>query len=82
MPRVRCCLSPTARCNVLPNNSLNAGTTDSFYESLSGKIEWRLSRDAAIKAGKEPSQQVCRSTSRLVPAPTQWGLSLFKSWRF
>lgn len=62
----------------------NQGTSTplSFYEELSGKIEWRLSRDAAIKAGKEPSQLICRSTSRLVPAPTQWGLSLFKSWRF
>jgi len=71
----------TGFCQWRPENQ-GTSTPLSFYEELSGKIEWRLSRDAAIKAGKEPSQLVCRSTSRLVPAPTQWGLSLFKSWRF
>jgi translocation and assembly module TamB len=55
-----------------------------FYNGLSGKIEWRLSGTASVKAGKEPSAQVCngRTMARLVPTPSQWGLSLFKSWRF
>ena len=56
-----------------------------FLENLSGKIEWRLSRDASLRAGKEPSEQslTCRSSiSRVVPAPSQWGFSLFKTWRF
>ncbi|MGH7636585.1 MAG: hypothetical protein ACREOK_02955, partial [Gemmatimonadaceae bacterium] len=56
-----------------------------FLKGLSGKIEYRLSRDASIKAGKEPSTGVCRqggSLGRVVDAPSQWGLSLFKSWRF
>jgi translocation and assembly module TamB len=56
-----------------------------FLEGLSGKIEWRLSRDASIRAGKEPSAMTCRpgaSLGRVVPTPSQWGLSLFKTWRF
>ena len=56
-----------------------------FLDNLSGKIEWRLSRDASLRAGKEPSAEslTCRpSISRVVPAPSQWGFSLFKTWRF
>ena len=58
-----------------------------FLEGLSGKIEWRLSPDASIRAGKEPSasSMVCGSTAslgRIIQTPSQWGLSLFKTWRF
>ena len=55
-----------------------------FYQGLSGRVEWRLSRDASFTVGKEPSQIVCNRSDlgRVVPAPSQWGLSLFKSWRF
>jgi translocation and assembly module TamB len=56
-----------------------------FLDNLSGKIEWRLSRDASLRAGKEPSDQslLCRpGLGRVVPAPSQWGFSLFKTWRF
>jgi translocation and assembly module TamB len=51
---------------------------------LSGKVEYRLSRDASLKAGKEPSALLCgrATTGRVVPTPSQWGLSLFKTWRF
>lgn len=62
-----------------------AKSEDLFVQGLSGKIEYRLSRDASIKAGKEPSADVCRtsgSLGRVVEAPSQWGLSLFKTWRF
>ena len=56
----------------------------SYYTQLSAKIDWRLSRDASIQAGREPSALVCgRSYSgRVVATPAQWGLSVFKSWRF
>ena len=54
-----------------------------WTEALSGKIEWRFSRDASLRAGKEPSAMACRpGLSRVVPAPSQWGFSLFKTWRF
>jgi translocation-and-assembly-module (TAM) inner membrane subunit TamB-like protein len=55
-----------------------------FYNGLSFKTEIRLSRDASIKLGKEPSAVVCgqRSSGRLVPTPSQYGFSLFKTWRF
>jgi hypothetical protein len=77
----------TGICSLSQSNNQLGTTTqlEDFYNGLSGKFEYRLSRDASIKAGKEPaqSQLICgRSTSRLVAAPTQWGFSLFKSWRF
>jgi translocation and assembly module TamB len=55
-----------------------------FFNGLSLKTEIRLSRDASIKMGKEPSALSCgqRSSGRLVPTPSQYGLSLFKTWRF
>ena len=55
-----------------------------FYNGLSLKTEIRLSRDASIKMGKEPSAYLCgrSSSGRLVSTPTQYGLSLFKTWRF
>jgi translocation and assembly module TamB len=60
------------------------GADQSYYTQLSAKIDWRFSRDASIQAGREPSALVCgRSYSgRVVATPAQWGLSLFKSWRF
>ena len=61
-----------------------SGADQSYYTQLSAKIDWRFSRDASIQAGREPSALVCgRSYSgRVVATPAQWGLSLFKSWRF
>jgi translocation and assembly module TamB len=56
-----------------------------FLEGLSGKIEYRLSRNSSVRAGKEPATGICRpggSAGRVVAAPSQWGLSLFKTWRF
>jgi hypothetical protein len=51
---------------------------------LTGKVEYRFSRDASIRAGKEPSALVCgrATTGRVIPTPSQWGVSLFKTWRF
>jgi translocation and assembly module TamB len=54
-----------------------------YFNGLSGKIEWRLSRDASVQAGREPSALVCgRNNGRVVATPAQWGVSVFKSWRF
>jgi translocation and assembly module TamB len=55
-----------------------------FIEGLSAKIDWRLSRDAAIQAGREPSALVCSrgSSGRVVATPAQWGISVLRSWRF
>jgi translocation and assembly module TamB len=60
------------------------GYSQDFLNTLSGKIEWRLSRDASVRAGKEPSDQsaACRGYNRVIRAPSQWGVSLFKTWRF
>lgn len=54
---------------------------------LSGKLEYRFSESTALKAGREPpaSSLTCgRSVTgrAFIPTPSQWGLSLFKSWRF
>ena len=74
----------TGLCPFNPDNSGNS--EELFLQGLSGKIEYRLSRDASIKAGKEPSATACRaggsSVGRVVDTPGQWGLSLFKTWRF
>lgn len=55
-----------------------------FFEGLGGRFEYRFSRDASIKLGKEPGASTCRgaSSGRVVAAPSQWGLSFFKTWRF
>jgi translocation and assembly module TamB len=54
-----------------------------FVQGLSGRLEYRLSRDASIRAGKEPSASACRPVvGRVIESPSQWGLSLFKTWRF
>lgn len=75
----------TGLCQFQSNQQSNQSSDMlAFLDGVSGKIEYRLSRDASIKAGKEPS--VCTygraSSGRVVPAPSQWGLSLFKTWRF
>ncbi|HJQ20870.1 MAG TPA: translocation/assembly module TamB domain-containing protein, partial [Gemmatimonadaceae bacterium] len=74
----------TGICQLRPSNSQTSDQWLDFYNGLSGKIEWRLSENSSLKAGKEPSGLICnRSTSgRLLPTPSQWGLSLFKTWRF
>jgi translocation and assembly module TamB len=60
-----------------------SASEEKFLEGLSGKLEYRFSRDASIRAGKEPSNAICRpSVTRIVETPSQWGLSLFKTWRF
>ena len=55
-----------------------------FIEGMSAKIDWRLSRDASVQAGREPSALVCGRTQvgRVVATPAQWGVSVFRSWRF
>jgi translocation and assembly module TamB len=57
---------------------------DYFINGLSGKIEWRLSRDASVQAGREPSALVCgrAASGRVVATPAQWGVSVLRSWRF
>lgn len=74
----------TGICQFQGTQQSNTSEWLDFYNGLSGKFEYRLSRDASIKAGKEPSALACgqRTSGRLVPTPSQWGFSLFKTWRF
>lgn len=62
----------------------NQEAEQSYFNGLSARVDWRFSRDASIQAGREPSALVCgRSASgRIVPTPAQWGVSVFRSWRF
>ncbi|HYC51338.1 MAG TPA: translocation/assembly module TamB domain-containing protein [Gemmatimonadaceae bacterium] len=71
-------------CQFRENNNNSGADADLLLQGLSGKLEYRISRDASIKAGKEPSNSICRPSSagRVVETPSQWGLSLFKTWRF
>ena len=58
-------------------------TDESAFTGLSGKLEFRFDPSSSIRAGKEPSAQMCgRTASRVVPTPSQWGVAFFKSWRF
>ena len=62
----------------------NAGEGLDFSSGLSARIDYRVSRDASFRVGKEPSAQTCAmpNASRIVQTPSQFGVSLFKSWRF
>jgi translocation and assembly module TamB len=74
----------TPLCQFNANSAEAESDFDRIVNGLSGKLEFRLSRDASIKAGKEPSALVCgrATTGRVIATPSQWGLSLFKTWRF
>ncbi|MEX2179172.1 MAG: translocation/assembly module TamB domain-containing protein [Gemmatimonadaceae bacterium] len=69
-------------CTLRGDPDLNVDLLD----GLSGRLEWRLSGDASIRAGKEPSASamICRAgqSGRVIRTPSQWGLSLFRTWRF
>jgi translocation and assembly module TamB len=74
-------------CSLGQNQAQNeASYLYNLFEGLSGRFEYRLSRNSSVKLGKEPSASNCRgsgaSASRVVAAPAQWGLSFFKTWRF
>jgi translocation and assembly module TamB len=60
-----------------------AWSQEVWVEGLSGKLEYRMSGNSSLRVGKEPGTSTCRvAAGRVVPAPSQWGLSLFKTWRF
>jgi hypothetical protein len=72
----------TGLCSLDPTNS---GSATPNY--VSGKIEYRFSSSTAVHASREPptSAQNCgRSVTgrAFIPTPSQWGVSLSKSWRF
>jgi hypothetical protein len=58
----------------------------STLESFGGKLEYRIASDLSLQTGREPSTQAryCGSGPVLgtVGTPSQWSLSLLKSWRF
>jgi translocation and assembly module TamB len=60
----------------------NTGSVDALniLNGLSGRFEYRFSRDASVKLGKEPSACNATHVARVVAPPSQWGL--FKTWRF
>jgi translocation and assembly module TamB len=60
------------------------GSVDALniLNGLSGRFEYRFSRDASVKLGKEPSACSATQVARVVAPPSQWGLSFFKTWRF
>jgi translocation and assembly module TamB len=58
-----------------------------FANSVGGKLDYRFSRDIGISGGVDPptSAILCTTgaaTRGFVPSPRQWGLDLFKLWRF
>lgn len=74
----------TGLCTFQGNQQSGSPSDIGLIEGLGGRFEYRFSRDASVKLGKEPGASSCRgaSTGRVVAAPSQWGLSFFKTWRF
>jgi len=64
------------------------GQLGEFANALSGKLEYRFSPSTSFTVGREPPASVlnCSATNSssraFIPTQTQWGVSLFKSWRF
>ena len=56
-----------------------------WLNTLGWKVEYRFQPTLSLQAGLEPSSsaRTCQTEIRgLVPTPRQWGLSLFRTWRF
>jgi translocation and assembly module TamB len=64
----------------------NAVQQRSALDAFGGKLEYRIAPDLSVQTGREPSTQAryCGSNQLLgtVGTPSQWSLSLLKSWRF
>jgi hypothetical protein len=65
------------------------GTFDpvSLADAVGLKIDWRVSERLAVSAGMEPSTSalLCASGANargFAPTPRQWGLDVFRTWRF
>ncbi len=57
-------------------------------ESIGVKVDYRLNENLGVSAGYEPSTTalLCTTaniaTRRFAPTPPQWGLDIFRAWRF
>ncbi len=78
----------TGLCQLSGSNTSPGGSDlENLTKGLSGKLEYRFNQSTALKAGREPEASALNCgksvTGRaFIPTPSQWGLSLFKSWRF
>ena len=74
-------------CQLDPSYQSSNPELIDFANGVSGKFEYRFSSSASVRAGREPAAQALNCNRQIsgrafVPTPSQWGLSLFKSWRF
>ena len=65
------------------------GTTQNIAESIGVKLDYRLNENLGISGGYEPSTSalLCSangvaSARRFAPTPPQWGVDIFRTWRF
>ncbi len=77
----------TGLCQLGGNTGADGSDLANITRGLSGKLEFRFNPSTALKAGREPEASAlnCGKTPTgraFIPTPSQWGLSLFKSWRF
>ena len=61
--------------------------TGGYANTLSSKLVYRFPQGLSVQAGREPQSNAMncldKNTVRgVVPTPSQWGLSLSRSWRF
>jgi translocation and assembly module TamB len=65
-----------------------SGSNLNLAESIGVKVDYRLNENVGFSAGFEPSTtaMLCNSplgpTRRFAPTPPQWGLDIFRTWRF
>ena len=66
------------------NKDAQGVETTTFVEGLGGKLEYRFP-SLSLQVGREPpaSALSCGRLGRgVIPTPSQWGVSLSRSWRF
>jgi translocation and assembly module TamB len=68
-------------------NGSGSGNDIDITKGLSANLEYRFNPTTSVKAGRVPDASALNCgksvTGRaFIPTPSQWGFSLFKSWRF
>lgn len=78
----------TGLCQVGSLLGSSSSANLSLVESIGVKLDYRVNDNVGLSGGFEPSTNavLCTSaltqTRRFAPTPPQWGLDIFRTWRF
>lgn len=78
----------TGLCQVGSLLGSGSGGGGNFVDAIGVKVDYRVNDNVGLSAGYEPSTSavLCttglQSTRRFAPTPNQWGLDIFRTWRF